>query len=59
MSIKDPIITTARDQIKASREVLNGYIATHDGPEVELLDDASGQLAEALLALDRVIGEPQ
>jgi hypothetical protein len=63
MTIKNPVITTARDQIVASREVLNSFISVRQGtnelPDLELLDDASGHLAEALVALDRVIGEPR
>jgi hypothetical protein len=60
------LIQSVRGAVHAARTQLNSVItgAEKDVPVLDedakgLLDDASGHLQEALLALDRVLGVPQ
>lgn len=66
MTIKNPLLIERRRTIALNRAQIDNFITaeivkarTEESKDLELLADASGHLAEALLALDRVIGEPQ
>jgi hypothetical protein len=64
MTITNPVLIGVRTHLATQRCALNEFIAKelvkqrfNVDPDLERLSDASGHLAEALLALDRVIGE--
>ena len=63
MTITNPVLIGVRTHLATQRCALNEFIAKElvkqrwKDPDLERLSDASGHLAEALLALDRVIGQ--
>lgn len=61
MTTVSPRVLVLRQQIIAARHALNDHIVTnlvtYSPEEAGLLDEASGHLEEAKMALDRVLGE--